>query len=740
MMVHPLTEAAAMKVVVGISNEPDVKKQIFTSGFLPLKSSSEFEVWKAPLQKILASKLPKCYPKLLLGIIPKSIHYIGLEMLKWAKFHNFHFKLRLKFCQGFIKSSYFTAKGTIDREFTARDLMKEKRLKTFTKYKIACHYFLIDVIPTLRQQLMENKSKFEEDLNNVSQESVKIWTEYLEDKEKFTTERELTQITNRFLFKAFRYGCEKANISAVKYCYYSDKPLKYDFIEETGINMTRFSAFSVNWPVILASRKLRFRRFYFPKKLGRHSDILAFFLNNMKKEDIENFLTSFHMTLIGFQCLLHFPHQELFLKTSDFLFSQNAYGYYYDLLKKIIELIEDPVFGETYNYRDLLSNLWIKSPTHFKEKVILVESHLLRHHLIHQTTYEKDPGYFPLLKMLFILKNFTPDDEYNVDLILESASLENKIKIFAFQGPDTCEILLRRENFNLAKIYVDKFCLPEVVKKTFKKDLAFKRFNPDVVISGKIDLAAEYFNWAASGERVEDLKAEYFHDVFNKKDLAVRAYLRYGRSFAFLNEILKFFLVSDEGVDNWKRKVHFGTGFLKDYFLQQFSYPEGLEQFLDWLNFSEEKKMRVKEKMLHQGIGSAIFTMNYIESVYLQGNKKEKLHLKDIVHYLCSYNNEKINEYIKALSSWCSGNDFPRNFCSFCQNSDHIYRNSSGLFTCRRHGKVNIYNDEDHKRYAKCVKKYLKLFKVGQNINGNGTKRKETEDCDTNKHKKLKLN
>lgn len=700
-MVTSFQEICGVKVAIWISNFPEVKNQIFSASLNSLKHSSEYKTWIFALQKE-TSELLKNIPPGLVGCIPQYlVPLIGFQMLKWSKFHESHFNLTPKFCSEFIRGSYFTSKGTIDVEKTAKDLVKGSSLSPFLRYKIACYYFLSDIIPVLWRQFHDGTdgSKMKEMLiQNDYEETVVMWSEHLEKIQEFSlSASELNSETENFLIIAFRYGIEKENLAALKYCCKTVTKTWniFSFTEKfraENEGILHVSVYHNGWPCKLFEyQNFPYYEMLLSVELEKLVNILMFFLQQMKREEIKRFLIHFDISYAALRWFLSWPYQDLFLDVVDssLFFDLEGDNFldasdYYFLTKDIIELIEDPILGHTYNYRLLLKDFLIKSPSDFKERL-----------RIHSDPSDRSFVYF-ISPTLLRLRNFTPEDEYNYRLILKHATSQTKNAIFHHRGEEICQELISRGNFALADFFLESLSLNDETIKTFKKSLAENYFVDVVMKEENIHLANYFVNWIVNPEYNEELKQEILSKIF--KFSKITAFILQSKiSLTFLNVILEWLLSTGEKIAEWKMNGIYDKNFGKTFIFEKYD-PKKFDQFLEWItSYSKEKISDVKREILLQTLPE--IAVDLFDEY--RGLEVDEYYIIKVL-YLCSNNKEITKEFVKVLHDRCK-NLVEQKICLLCSDSNNVYFNKdkSTLYCSLHCTSILSFEDVD------CVCSYI---------------------------------
>ncbi|KAL7634545.1 UNVERIFIED_CONTAM: hypothetical protein RMT77_014922 [Armadillidium vulgare] len=693
-MAPSLQKICGVKIAIVISNNPDIKNRIFFSWKFPQKSFSKYSRWRSALLRSVTKGL-KDYPLRFVGIIPfYLIPLIGVEMLKWAQFLESHFGLTKKFCCEFIQSSFFTPRGTIDEAKVARDLVKDKSLSLFLRYKLACYYFLSEDLQILWSHL-HHELNFKETLRNLFPDRADIiWTEYLEEKEALSVSSasKLKLVTDRFLVTAFLYGIENENVEAIKYCWKSmslsgkilickDKIVipseEMAYISYSDENLLSKYNDAIIFPTY---------RHLLSRNLQEYDNILEVFALRMNEDKMNVIMIHYEAHFIMLKCFLLWPYQYLFMETAEVAFENLSRDDFYGLLHSIVDLIEDPTLGQTWDYRSLLKEFWVKSPPHLHIHVIDIESRCFRSSdavkPLFTSKYKLRPIF--LIQKLIFLNTFTHDDELNLRMILEEATLHDKNDILNFQANDICFELISFGDFRLADMFLECLTLDGETLKTFKSSLALSIFRV-VMERENLDLAEEFVNWVCvSSNEVMDLKAEILTEVF-QVSFIVHWFMIFKTSISFLNDIFKWFLYTDNKIEEWKNNVIFNESFSRDFVLEYDGEDcQRLGQFMEWLGYDEEKISIIKMEILLKALPDIL---EQLFKVYVEVSDKSIC--INCILYLCSYKTKLIAEFVNSLHSLCKDYLEERNFI-FCQhiNSLSFDASSDPKVSC------HLYNDK----------------------------------------------
>ncbi|KAL7634527.1 UNVERIFIED_CONTAM: hypothetical protein RMT77_014904 [Armadillidium vulgare] len=159
-MASRLEELCGIQMAIELANKLEFKRESLELPDLNLYYSLHYygsEWWFENMEKKVLDVL-KELPFGLREKIPISVVIFCLsQSIEWARFHYEEFDLPLDYSCSFLKSSFFTSKGILNKEKAAREILKDTELCPSLKFCIACYYCLSDVIPVLWEQLPEEK-------------------------------------------------------------------------------------------------------------------------------------------------------------------------------------------------------------------------------------------------------------------------------------------------------------------------------------------------------------------------------------------------------------------------------------------------------------------------------------------------------------------------------------------------------------------------------------------------------
>ncbi|KAL7634376.1 UNVERIFIED_CONTAM: hypothetical protein RMT77_014753 [Armadillidium vulgare] len=651
-MMSSLENLCRIPTVVVISNHPDIKEQIFTYSLKSLNSPTEYDDWSGALQSELSTLLNgHSIPE---GIPWDSLPFIGIEMLKWAEYLHANFDMPIKFTKDFIKSSYFTSRGLLDEEKAARELINEPSLRVFLQYKIACYYFFQDIAKRLWRKFHKESEFKQIFMKYHSEDPLVLWTKYFKKTENSSlSEPELDRISRDFINNIFNYGMFSRNLSAIKFVALSGSRGILDGIE--GNYWIELLAYEMNQIPNISENHLP-SKLLLSRNFSSLRDIMINLLNLVKRENRESFsLDSFKVYYNLLKSFLVWPYQDFFMKTAISVFNILTDCEFYQLMHDFLNVIADPNLNRTYNYRHLLREFWIKSPTKHKKYFMHIEAAEPEKHSLTFIDGNLDLSPSFVLQKIIMLNNFSNEDEKNFQLILQSATLEEKENIINVQGEKCLSELLSKNKLKLVDMYLNTLCINNNHKKEIKRRQAASFFRDVVLEKWSLEMADRYVNWAVSPEEVSNFKHEIFPETFKFSDVA-NAYLLSEISVSCLTKFLEWYGKTDEEILNWKNNGQFDHS-ISTYFFRpcgKFCIRRFCE-FFKWLGYSEQKLVEKKIEILASTSSAVLF------SFFLNKGYAKKF-LKKLI-YLCSNNKELVKKKFKFWEYYFLKDFVKKDYC-----------------------------------------------------------------------------
>ncbi|KAL7635274.1 UNVERIFIED_CONTAM: hypothetical protein RMT77_014295 [Armadillidium vulgare] len=674
-MVPSLKNLCRVPGLVEILNHPHIKKEIFN---LPI-SKYNYEERDDALQRVVFEML-KDYNFVIKENIPRHfILFIGFEMTKWAEYLKECFNLSFKFSEHFIKSSFFTSEGLLDEEKAARELLKEQSFNLFLKYKIACQYFLDDIIPGLWQQLKNNEPNFKEWLKENNPECPMVmWSDDLEEINS-SSELEQKVKTSHFKERVFSYGLKNKNLSAVKFSYgpegksrktTEEVKIVRSLVDTTFCNFIRRVLKDIKFYKISTDSLLN-------RELVADRNIIMYFLSLMNEEELKEFFLKFENSSHIVSWFLLWPYQHQFMDFVHIIFENFGADEYEKLMTDIIFLITDRYLSQICNYRLLLREVWIKSPDHLKEQIT-------------QSMSNWTPK---VIKMLFTLPNFTAQDLEIVNLILKYASFTSRKNILMFHGYKICShLVVSHSNFELADMFLKSTKLYQDHLHEFKTKLLVRLF-PDIMMKQSIDSFEKIFKWAVGSDEIDDFKKEIFQYMSdqNNEDYFFME-LEEEVPFCFLNKILKWFLKTDQNIKEWIKNIVFSPTIY-------YKYPKWIDRLLKYRGYSDEEASDIKREIIFGKLPEIA------RNFYIYANVMKCSYLSKI-YVLSLLKKEEVLEFIDQMRPFYE-DSIEQKICLYCSNHNLVHGIGEGQFNYGDHGTRGFATFDEIDRICSSVSQLI---------------------------------
>ncbi|KAL7633576.1 UNVERIFIED_CONTAM: hypothetical protein RMT77_016109 [Armadillidium vulgare] len=665
-MVSSLKNLCGIPAVLVFSIHEDFRNEIFRSSCANiLTSSSEIKSFNDRIQTVITEVLKNFNP-VFKTLIPRSLFLvIGIQILKFAEDLQSSFDIPLKFTKEFMNVSFFTSKLKIDEEKFVRELVKDPSLGNFTKYKIACKYYFTDIAESLWQQLRENDPTFETLLSKHHPRSpVVVWSEYFEKLHCSSTPIEqIESLSSDLRIRVLNYNAKDSSVSAVKLGFIpefkkiicdsknaSDKSKK--ILEDYLQNIFQF------FDTCILSGKVLFLRFFVV-----HRDIIMLLVSVLGNDNMASFLHRYKIVYSFLICHLMWPFQDLFLSAADSVFHILSGEHFYRILHNIVDMIQDPILRHTYNYPLLLSEFWMKSPSHLKKYVFEVESEKINfnfckiRHLKSTNNiilHSQIPKNIPreklrwlLLHKILMVRNFSAEDVQNCQLILESATQQEKEEILYNQGGQIIDDLLRLRNVKLVGSILKSLGLDDDATKTFIKKYTVVYFANYTNEKSLFKVADQFLNVFFNSDEITEIKKEILPQILDSSCVAFEL-LNSRCIFKHFNGICKFFDMTNEQI-------------------------------------KEQYENGVFDEILRNALPKIVMNL------YLK--KLDKIFYRNLLKN-CFNDMENVSNFIDDLREFCEYYK-EENICVFCEDDENVtFNDEESRHMCEKHYKEKIFNSE----------------------------------------------
>ncbi|KAL7634842.1 UNVERIFIED_CONTAM: hypothetical protein RMT77_015219 [Armadillidium vulgare] len=366
-MVSRLEDLCGIQMAIEFANELEFKKEILGLPDLHLFDSlwnDECESWFENTEKKVLYALEKL-PFGLREKIPIPVVIFCLtQSIEWAKFHKEEFDLPFDYSCSFLRSSFFTSKGILNKEKAARELLKDTELSPSLKFCIACHYCLSDVIPVLCEQLPEDKRPKIE--NGVFKNGfciggrnkmADLWSNFLlgelqiimgERNDSFS----LYKFKKTFDNESYRNCSDVAFKKCFEELNESEKEEALSFTRKKFINfLLKMSIFGGNERDTLTTPHL------FSLLFQKYREISLFLLRHLNERQLKVFFQPIILNYVLFH-LLSWPYEHMFMDVvSQFREVLKNFRLYF-LHKWIESLIKNKYYCKICDYDKILREFW----------------------------------------------------------------------------------------------------------------------------------------------------------------------------------------------------------------------------------------------------------------------------------------------------------------------------------------------------------------------------------------------
>lgn len=456
-----LKSAACIKIVVQIWMKADVKREM-----LSVNHNTRVK-WKNVLKMIKDRVDELMLPELQVQDLKGIIRPIGKQLMKWLMFHKTIFHTAERSAADFFSFLCWTPQGTIDKKKTARRLIETPELLNVReKYTLACVYCLEDHIRSLQSSFATERDlrKTREKLRSMFALK-KYWDDVLRD--------EANEIPERISAHeyAFTEAAKSGNDVALAYFW---KKLENKLSPQNKVILLLQA---------LEEAELKISRVHHPKyvafPLEYYDDVVCFLISCIISERCTDVLKNKFDNLTYF---LDAPWQYLFVKVASYMWSTLLPTDFSFLLSKIF----DKMINEgDYDYQKLFEDFWRQSPVTQRKQLLSTKS-----------------GRF-IVSKLFGIKDLSYKDMQNIEMMIDDAATEDKMKIIY---DDNCIFtLIEMGRLRLLEILIKK-CVPSDEKfKLFKKELAFSQPGKNTCVilmkNNKCDSVDSFLNWCELPEK-----------------------------------------------------------------------------------------------------------------------------------------------------------------------------------------------------------------------------------------------
>lgn len=456
-----LKSVACIKVAVQLWMHLDIRQEMLSV------DHNTRQKWKYLIktvrERVDQLMLPEQQTHELKGIVRP----IGHQLMRWFMFHKSFFYTASRSATNFFDYLIWTPQGIIDKRRTAERLVGMEDLLTLReRYTLACVYCLEDFVSTLWIELGDEQVRRERrDKIRGMFALQKFWSHVSQGRGDQTLEG----ISCKEY--AFHEAVKSGNDVAVMYFW---QLLKVELDSNSRKGLLRNALDEVESKV---SSSLHHPK-YFAFTPEYYDDVICFLISFIIEERDTDVLKEKFDYLTYF---LSLPWQGLFVEIAGYLWSTLPPMQYSFLLLKIVDKM---VTEGDYDYQSLFAEFWRQSP-------ILHRKHILN---------AKSGRY--LLSKLFAIKELSYKDRENIEMILDDATAEEKVKIV---HDDNCIFaLMEMGRLQLLEMLIKK-CFPSEDRiKRFKKELPFTEPGKNACVilmrNNKCDVVEAFLRWCCLPE------------------------------------------------------------------------------------------------------------------------------------------------------------------------------------------------------------------------------------------------
>ncbi|KAL7631130.1 UNVERIFIED_CONTAM: hypothetical protein RMT77_018570 [Armadillidium vulgare] len=733
-MVSRLEDLCGIQEAIELANKLEFKKEkVFYVNRSMWKDGCEpfFEKMKKKaldaLEKlpfVLREKIP----------IPVVIFCLSQSM-EWVKFHNLEFDLSLIYSCSFLRSSFFTSKGILNKEKAARELLKDTELSPSLKFCIACHYCLSDVIPGLWEQLPEDKrpilkNKVFENGFCIGERNkmADLWSYFLLGELEILMEEEddsfsLYKFKKTLEYNVLHRGC---NDVAFKKCFEELNELQKEealiFTREKLLENFVSDFYTFGYSESDASPDLFSLQSFLP--FQDYLEIAIFFFRHLDQRQLMVFFQPVMLYYVLFH-LLSWPYEHMFMDVVSQFWEVLPKSGFCLLLHRIVSLIKNKSSSKLCDYHNILRDFWIQSPSFLKRFFFCLEG-MNKSAMFRAITYEERDNnsisallsHFKNLDSSYLIcklfdSPFIFEDENGIQLIFGSATLEEKSDIVRLQGNRIGKISFEAGDLRRIDLFIE-CCVPKGGIESFKIQL----FNDEnvkralfflLVFDNKGKEFQKILNWAFSAEEIKEWLKNFL--VYVRQEWK---YILYSwKNIKCFNESLEWVLSSNE-IENFKKSLASDVGSIAWTFEDSISEGDfqDIENFLELIFSSEMEMVKFKKDF-------AFEMVRHMDQSFL-GNDLSSL--------------KKLIEW--SAPSEEEGKDFRRQLAF----SEKVIKYYSKLVAKRQLNEVDAFirwtelTEMEVKNFIKLVDKNNILIvrpktKLESSLQINSTKRKRRRNC-----------
>lgn len=629
-MVPRLKDLCLSRMAINIANGPHVKQYLHLRHFLfsdvgykkTFRENVEtYYTLEYNIHNIVKEYQIPCWIKEKIHI--DIIILCQTQMMDWAKFHEEKFDVPIEYGWDFIRSSFFTSEGLLNKEIAARELVKDTQISSCVKFCLACYYCFSDVIPALWEELEENeKPRMNEGVLEHGfgkcgdSKMVILWSKFMLGKFQ-----NILQENDSFSLHKFKIAVKDGNEVSVEHCWKELNEIEKD----KALRFFRITLQNSFWEVTRNTRNTFWLLLHLPLKqfIGVIKFLVPRLDNNQLRLLFEN-EQKLNSVLFHF---LSESYVHLFMDMVERTWEILSEKGFYFLLLKITNLMLSSFKCKACHYHQIFTNLWKKLPSSFKRFFFKVDSpdntseYWDDYGFIYSNLYENGLDYDLQREFkkecFYIIGNLLNTPFRNCDkdvlhLVLEDATTKEKFLIAERYVKLLWEKTKKDKNFKLVVVLIE-YCVPKERVVDFKMNFfssseVYKESFWEHILRGELNKVQNFIQWAFIDSEINNVKKNLLSQV-DKTLLWPFCINRIN----YIDEALKWLLSSDD-IENYKKLLVLTV---EDVTSRNYSFLlidfVTIDLYLKWV-FSSEKQIKEYKRTL----------ANFILDVYKDVEKADR--------------------------------------------------------------------------------------------------------------------
>ncbi|KAL7632267.1 UNVERIFIED_CONTAM: hypothetical protein RMT77_017425 [Armadillidium vulgare] len=621
-MVSRLEDLCGIQMAIELANKLEFKKEILRLADFDNLWDDGGEPWFENMEKKVLDALKKLPFGLRVKIPMPAVIFCLIQNIEWAKFHKEEFDLPLDYSCSFLKSSYFTSKGILNKEKAAREILKDTELSPSLKFCIACHYCLSDFIPVLWEQLPEDKKpKVENKLFENGfciggrNEMADLWSYFLLGELEIIMEGKddsfsLYKFKKTFDNESYRNCSDVAFKKCFEELNETEKEEAVIFARDKLKNLLsdleNFDYCETDTPPHLLSLEL-----FIP--FQKYLEMTIFFLHHLDQRQLMVFFQPVMLHYVLFHSLC-WPYQHMFMDVVNLFWEVLPKTGFCLLLHRIVDLIKNESYCKLCDYHNILRDFWIQSSLSLKRFFFRLEG-ISKGDMLIEFTYEEIDDFFifdlhsdfELLKFSYVIwelfYSLTIEDEKIIRLIFSSATLEEKSDIVRLQGYEIGNISFEACDLRRIDLFIE-CCVPKEEIGSFKIEL----FNDEDVTTVlyflvRYKMGEEFqkiLKWAFSAEEIKEWLKNFL--LYVRQEWKLRFYCS-PKEVKCIEKNLEWALSSNE-MKNFKESFVRDLGDIAQDFKKSLSRGkfQDIDFILEWIFSSKFEILKFKKDLSFESI------------------------------------------------------------------------------------------------------------------------------------------